>query len=150
MHLTRFTDQSLRCLMYLARVPSDTPTMAELATRTGLTEDIVLKVVRRLTELGYVTTIRGRSGGVRLNRQPAEINLGALVTETEANMNLVSCFRTDSVPCPEAPGCQLASILGEGLGAFLTVLNSYTLRDVIQRNAVSQIQNGASHRSSPR
>jgi len=132
MHLTRFTDQSLRCLMYLARVPDETPTMAELATRTGLTEDIVLKVVRRLTELGYVTTVRGRAGGVRLNRHPGEVNLGALVTETEVNMNLVSCFRTDSVPCPEAPGCQLASVLGEGLGAFLTVLNSYTLEDVLR------------------
>ena len=131
MHLTRFTDQSLRCLMYLARIPGDTPTMAELAAGTGLTEDIVLKVVRRLIELGYVTTIRGRSGGVRLNRQPAEINLGALVTKTEANMNLVSCYRTDSTSCPEAPGCQLAGVFCEALGAFLTVLDSHTLQDVL-------------------
>lgn len=131
MHLTRFTDQSLRCLMHLARVPGDTPTMAELATKTGLTEDIVLKVVRRLTELGYVATIRGRAGGVRLNRRPAEINLGTLVTETETNMNLVPCFRVDCTPCPEAPDCQLASVLGEGLRAFLTVLNGYTLQDVL-------------------
>ena len=132
MHLTRFTDQSLRCLMYLARIPGDTPTMAELAAGTGLTEDIVLKVVRRLIELGYVTTIRGRSGGVRLNRQPAEINLGGRwSTKTEANMNLVSCYRTDSTPCPEAPGCQLAGVFCEALGAFLTVLDSHTLQDVL-------------------
>ena len=143
MHLTRFTDQSLRCLMHLARVPGDTPTMAELATKTGLTEDIVLKVVKRLTELGYVTTIRGRAGGVRLNRRPAEINIGTLVTETETNMNLVSCFRTDSTPCPEAPHCQLASVLGEGLDAFLKVLDSYTLQDVL-RPAVVHISHAPS------
>ena len=140
MHLTRFTDQSLRCLMHLARVPGDTPTMAELATKTGLTEDIVLKVVKRLTELGYVTTIRGRAGGVRLNRRPAEINIGTLVTETEANMNLVPCFREDCTPCPEAPDCQLASVLTVGLGAFLTVLNRYTLQDVLAPTVVTTRQ----------
>ena len=130
MHLTRFTDQSLRCLMYLARIPGDTPTMAELAAGTGLTEDIVLKVVRRLIELGYATTIRGRSGGVRLNRQPAKSTSGRC-DENRSQHEPGACYRTDSTSCPEAPGCQLAGVFCEALGAFLTVLDSHTLQDVL-------------------
>ena len=138
MHLTRFTDQSLRCLMQLARFPGNTPTISELASQTGLTDDIVLKVVSRLMELGYVTTIRGRAGGVRLKRSPADIRLGALVTETETNMNLVSCFKMENTPCPLAPGCRLAGVLSEALAAFLTVLDRCTLQDMLGESVMRQ------------
>ena len=95
MHLTRFTDQSLRCLMQLARSPGDTPTISELASQTGLTDDIVLKVVSRLMELGYVTTIRGRAGGVRLKRSPADEAVPAELATTNGDATVVALPRRD-------------------------------------------------------
>jgi Rrf2 family transcriptional regulator, nitric oxide-sensitive transcriptional repressor len=131
MRLTRFTDNTMRVLTYLARAGDATPTVADVAEATDLTEDIVLKVTRRVSELGYVATIRGRAGGIRLVRRPDEINLGALVRATEENMTLVSCFDPNAKLCPLAPTCTLGGVLDRALAAFLEVLDAHTLAHLL-------------------
>ena len=83
MHLTRFTDNALRCLTYLALHPGKIETVGTIARRMALSEDHLVKVVQRLAHLGYVETMRGRGGGVRLVVEPAKINVGAVVRATE-------------------------------------------------------------------
>ena len=129
MHLTRFTDNALRCLTYLALHPGETETVGTIARRMALSEDHLVKVVQRLAHLGYVETMRGRGGGVRLIREPAAINIGAVVRQTEENFRLVECFDEAANTCPIAPSCGLAPALDEALKAFLAVLDRYTLED---------------------
>ena len=129
MHLTRFTDNALRCLTYLALHPGETETVGTIARRMALSEDHLVKVVQRLAALGYVETMRGRGGGVRLVAEPARINIGAVVRQTEENFRLVECFDDASNRCPIAPSCGLAPALDEALKAFLGVLDGYTLED---------------------
>lgn len=129
MHLTRFTDNALRCLTYLALHPGQTETVGTIARRMALSEDHLVKVVQRLAHLGYVETMRGRGGGVRLIVAPGRINVGAVVRETEENFRLVECFDEASNTCPIAPACGLAPALDEALTAFLSVLDRYTLAD---------------------
>lgn len=130
MHLTRFTDNALRCLTYLALHPGKTVTVSEIARRMALSEDHLVKVVQRLAYLGYVETMRGRGGGVKMIRTPENINIGKVVRETEESFRLVECFDPDSNTCPIAPACTLAAALDEALSAFHRVLDRYTLADL--------------------
>lgn len=131
MRLTRFTDNALRCLMYLGRNGGRTITVGEVADRMAMSEDHLLKVVRRLVELGYVSTVRGRKGGVRLAMAPDAINVGDVVRSTEDNLALVPCFAPGDESCPLTPSCSLATTLDEALGAFFAALKRRTLADLI-------------------
>ena len=82
--------------------------------------------------MGYVETERGRHGGVRLARRPADINIGTLVRHTEDNLILVECFNIDHQECPIASACKLAGVLDQALAAFFKVLDGRTLEDVLR------------------
>jgi len=133
MRLTRHTDNALRALIYLAIQHEDeSPArIADIARRMGMSEEHLSKVVARLATLGYVDTLRGRVGGVRLAKPAEEISVGAVVRATEDNLNLVECFDPSTNQCPIAPACALAPALDEALTAFLTVLDKYTLADLV-------------------
>lgn len=135
MRLTRFTDNALRALLYLALTPDDISTVGEVARRMGMSEDHLLKVVQRLTTLGYVQTIRGRRGGMRLARAADTIVVGNVVRQTEDNLQLVPCFESGNTDCPIAPACGLAPALDHALQAFLSVLDGYTVADLMAKRA---------------
>jgi Rrf2 family nitric oxide-sensitive transcriptional repressor len=130
MRLTQFTDNALRCLTFLALSTDELNTARDIATRMGMSADHLVKVVQRLTQLGYVETIRGWKGGVRLARSPESIVVGEVVRQTEQSFALVACFEAGDSMCPIAPACGLAPALDEALQAFLAVLDRYTLADL--------------------
>ncbi|HEX9563050.1 MAG TPA: Rrf2 family transcriptional regulator [Gemmatimonadaceae bacterium] len=132
MRLTRFTDNALRCLIYLGRAGDRVVTIGEVASRMAMSEDHLLKVVRRLVDLGYVNTLRGRRGGVRLAQLPAQIVVGDVIRSTEDNLAIVPCFNPGDVSCPLTSDCALARALDEALGAFFAVLQQRTLADLIR------------------
>ncbi len=130
MRLTRFSDNAMRCLIALAVQPDEALSTERIAAQMGMSSDHLVKVVRRLAALGYVTTVRGRQGGVRLARDPASINIGDVIRATEDNLDLVECFDPGSSECPIAPACVLAPALDRALDAFFAVLQAYTLADI--------------------
>lgn len=130
MHLTRFTDYSLRVLIYLAVKGEQRSTITEIAERFDISRNHLMKVVQELNRLGYISAIRGKHGGLLLRRDPAEITLGRLVRDTERDLSMVECFGDDN-ECIITPACRLKPILAEALGAFLTVLDRYTLKDML-------------------
>ncbi|MBX3173395.1 MAG: Rrf2 family transcriptional regulator [Gemmatimonadaceae bacterium] len=134
MRLTRHTDNALRALIYLGIHRDEGPArITDIARRMGMSQDHLAKVVARLAQLGYVETIRGREGGVRLAQQAQDINVGAVVRATEDNLNLVECFDPATNQCPIAPACALAPALDEALQAFFAVLDRYTLADLVAK-----------------
>jgi Rrf2 family nitric oxide-sensitive transcriptional repressor len=144
MRLTRFTDNALRCLIYLAVDPQRTATIGDVASSMRVSEDHLLKVVRRLVELGYVQTLRGRHGGVRLARAPETINVGAVVRATEDNLTLVPCFDPATNTCPIAAVCVLARCFDDALRAFFAVLAESTLADLAQpRQEITALISGS-------
>jgi Rrf2 family nitric oxide-sensitive transcriptional repressor len=88
-------------------------------------------VVLRLSQLGYLQTIRGKGGGLRLGRPAASIRIGQLVRDTEEDFGLVECFHREGRPCVVEPACLLNDALGEALDAFIGVLDRYTLADLV-------------------
>ncbi|MCU0616561.1 MAG: Rrf2 family transcriptional regulator [Gemmatimonadaceae bacterium] len=132
MHLTKFTDNALRCLIFLGATDARSSTVREIADHMGMSADHLTKVVQRLAALGLVETTRGVGGGVRLVREPDDIPLGRLVRETEQNFTLVECFDAATNQCPIAPVCALPPVLDEALEAFLAVLDRRSLADLLR------------------
>lgn len=130
MHLTRYTDYALRVLLFLAVKGEERSTIHEIAESFGVSRNHLMKVVQDLSHRGYITTIRGKNGGLLLNRRPEEITLGGLVRDTEHELGLVECFR-DSNDCVITPACRLKPILNEAMDAFMGVLDQYTLADML-------------------
>ena len=92
----------------------------------------LVKVVHRLGQLGYLHTTRGKGGGVRLAKEPAKINLGTLVRETEDDLVLVECFQDRDCLCVIEPACVLRKALHQALDAFLKTLDGYTIADLLK------------------
>lgn len=132
MRLTTFTDYSMRVLIYMGLYPDEWTTVSELAERYDISRNHLTKVIHNLGQLGYIETLRGKGGGIRMLARPEEINLGALVRETEKNSSLVECFTADSSKCRIMPACRLTGILAEAQEAFYQVLDKYTVADLIK------------------
>lgn len=129
MQLTRFTDLSLRVLMYLAWQPENASgNVATIARIYRVPENHMVKVVHHLGKIGLVITTRGRNGGVRLAKLPTEIRIGDVVRQTEPNFDLVDCELPTE--CPLKPACRLKGVLDDAMDGFLEHLNRFTLADV--------------------
>lgn len=128
MRLTQYTDYALRVLLYLARHQDRLCSIAEIATAYGISKNHLMKIINDLVNAGYLTSVRGRNGGVRLGRTPDKINVGALIRHTEDDFDLVGCSR-----CIIAPACGMTSIFDEALAGFMAVLDRYTLADALAR-----------------
>ena len=128
MKLTLFTDYSMRVLIYLGARPERLCSIAEIARAYRISQNHLMKVVNQLARQGYVQSVRGRSGGIRLGRPPQDINLGALIRDTEDGLQLVDCGS-----CAVSRACGVTGVLSEALAAFLGVLDRYTLADMLTR-----------------
>jgi Rrf2 family nitric oxide-sensitive transcriptional repressor len=130
MRLTVYTDYSLRMLIYLAAAGERVSTIAEIAAAYDIPKNHLTKVAHQLGLAGFVETLRGKRGGLRLARPPEAIGLGAVVRQTETDMALVPCFEPLCAPCPILPACGLRGALQEAQQAFLAVLDRYTLAEL--------------------
>lgn len=131
MRLTQFSNFAIRVLMYAGingRRPSAVP---EMARAFGVSYDHLKKAAAELCRLGYLETIRGRSGGYRLAKQCEEICIGEVIRQTEGDVILVECFDPATNTCPLITACRLRLALQEALTAFFAVLDRYTLADLI-------------------
>lgn len=134
MQLTRFTDLSLRVLMYVAWQPDGkAATVGAMARAYGVPENHLVKVVHHLGKLQLLKNVRGRGGGVRLARAREEIRIGDVVRQTEPGFDLVDC--NGPQPCPLRGACALKGVLDEARDAFLARLDVVTLADVTRRTS---------------
>ena len=128
MQLTRFSDLGLRVLMYLGRNErAEAVTIAEIAKQFDVPVNHLTKVVHRLGQLGWVSTLRGRRGGLRLGAVPSQIRIGTVVRAMEGHEELIDCEGTH---CRLAGGCLLRGALKEAMAAFYRSLDQHTLADI--------------------
>lgn len=132
MRLTRFTDYALRVLILLGLTDDRLVTIDEVGERYGISANHLMKIVHRLGTCGYVETVRGKGGGIRLARPPERIRLGDVVRDFEEDMALVECFNEDSNTCPIEANCSLQKLLRDSLRAFLEKLDEHTLADLVR------------------
>ena len=136
MHLTVFSDYTLRVLMYLALDRTRLATIPEIAAAYGISENHLMKVAHQLARAGIVESVRGKGGGIRLARAPEEIRLGEIVRASEGNAPIVECLSGDPKACRITSTCRLKGILADAFEALYDSLDEHTLADLVARPRV--------------
>lgn len=132
MKLSLYADYALRVLMFAGLKDSEhLSTVGEIAEHFDISRSHLTKVVHDLGKLGYIETIQGKNGGFRLAKKPKQINIGAVVRKTEKDLAVIGCLEENSY-CPIQPACVLRRALNEATNAFLSVLDAYSLEDLLR------------------
>ena len=126
MRLTRYTDYSLRVLIHLALHDDRLCSIGEMSRTYDVSHNHLMKVVNALARDGFIQTVRGRAGGMRLARPPEEITVGEVVRRTEEGFELADCSG-----CALSPACGLTSVLAKGMQAMMAVFDSFTIADLL-------------------
>ena len=129
MQITRFSDYSLRVLIYLSVHSDGLSNIADIAASFNISKNHLVKVVHHLAQIGLIDSVRGRGGGIRLAQRAEEIHIGEVVRHSEQNLEIVDCTKP---ACPLLSSCKLKRILNEAKQAFFQVLDEYTLADLSQ------------------
>lgn len=129
MQLNHFTDLGLRVLMYLSTPAGEQPvTIAEIATRFEVSRSHLMKVVHFMALEGWVSTTRGKGGGLALAWPPTHYRLGHVVRTLEGRQELIDCGRP---PCALRGRCGVKGMLDEALQTFFSTLDRHTLADAL-------------------
>jgi Rrf2 family nitric oxide-sensitive transcriptional repressor len=130
MRLTLRTDYALRALIYLGTRAGALCTIQEIATAFTLPKTHIMKVINELARRGYVQTLRGKHGGVRLHTAPSTIRVGAVVRDMEEDLAVMGCLAQPGF-CRIQGCCVLQQALRAASHAFLAALDDYTLADLL-------------------
>lgn len=133
MQLTRQTDFAIRVMMYLG-IQEDTQlvTINEIAENFAISRNHLMKIVHKLGKLGYIETLRGKNGGLRILKQPETINLGELIREFETTLEFIDCTK---LGCPIQGSCNLVPVMHQAQMAFLAIVDKYTLANLLTNAA---------------
>jgi len=134
MQLTTFSDYSMRVMMYLGLQHGQLVTISDIAQAYQISENHLTKVVHHLAQRGYVETVRGKGGGLRLVLAPETVNLGAMLRDSEGDTGLLPCLIKEGECCIQR-SCKLMGILREAQTALFAVLDKYTLADLLSKEA---------------
>lgn len=139
MQLSLHADYALRVLIYLGTRRGEVVSTRQISDAYGISRHHLFRVVRTLGEHDYVELLPGRSGGVRLSRDPATIRLGDVIQKAEPNLRLVECFDLRTNTCPIVQHCGLKAYLRDALGAFIADLNQHTLAELMTASRRSRL-----------
>lgn len=144
MRLTTMSDYAMRLLMHVGQHPGRLCTIAEVARAHDISEAHLTKITHQLALAGWLETVRGKGGGMRLAAKPQDIGLGAVVRSIEPDFKLVECLAQDST-CQLSSSCHLTGIINGALQSFMQYLDSYTLADLLAPSAplapvINQVQ----------
>lgn len=133
MQLTRQTDYAIRVMVFLGIQPDDRlVTISDVAYHFAISRNHLMKIVHKLGQLNYIQTLRGKYGGLRLEREASTIKLGDLVRDFETTLNIIDCKK---LTCPITGACDLKPIMQKAKEAFMAVIDEYTLQDLLSNPA---------------
>lgn len=132
MRLTLHTDYALRVLVHVGlKDDGELVTINEIAETYGISKNHLTKVVHQLGRSGYLETVRGKYGGVRLLVDPAKVKLGSFIREVEEDFALARCMKCNENACSLGEHCLAKTALTEALESFFTTLDRFTLADML-------------------
>ena len=149
MRVTQFSNFAVRILMYAGLKGRRPSAVSEMARAYGVSQEHLKKAAAELCQIGSLEAVRGRCGGIQLARPPHLINIGDVIRKTETVDFLVECFDATTSACPLTGKCKFQVALQSALDAFFSVLDGYTLADLIQdRKALAPLINLSEHTTS--
>jgi len=138
MRVTRYTDYSLRVLIYLGLSGDRRSTIRDISGAYSISRNHLMKVVQQLAAQGFVNSVRGVGGGLTLARAPDQIRIGEVVRCMEPDLALVECMRPDNA-CVITEACRLRHMLARARETFIDVLDEYSLEDLLQPESADRI-----------
>lgn len=132
MQLTKFTEYSLRLLVYLAHEaePEKRYSLEFISEEINVTKNHLAKIAKNLVNAGYIQSSQGRTGGLWLERDPTTIKLGDVIMVTEDTPYRINC---SELRCPLRRYCSLSDLIFEAQMEFVNKMNETTLKDVIHK-----------------
>ncbi|AQX18496.1 transcriptional regulator, BadM/Rrf2 family [Bartonella sp. CDC_skunk] len=130
MRLTKQTNYALRMLMYCASNQEALSRIPEIANTYAVSELFLFKILQPLVEAGFMKTVRGRNGGVKLAKPATEISVADVIKITEDNFSMAECFDNQSSNCPLINFCGLNIVLKKALDSFFDVLSLTSIADL--------------------
>lgn len=135
MRLTTRTNLAMRTLMFCAVNPDRTVRKQEVAEACNASENHLAQVIHLLAQKGYLHTVRGRAGGLRLQRPAEDIKVGQVFRSFEAVLPFAECFAGgDENTCPLVSACRLKCVLSDALNAFYGELDRVSVADLVSGN----------------
>ena len=135
MRLTRYTDFAIRVMLYLAAHEDRLCSIGEIATSYGISQNHLMKVASGLAGSGYVQSLRGRGGGLRLARPADQINIGHMIRHTEGKVDLVGCGE-----CLLAPACGMVCVFRDAVENFFATLEKFSLSDIMAKGQPERLR----------
>lgn len=131
MRLTKFSDYAIRVMLFAASRQGERATIEEAAHIFAISEAHLRKVVRWLSQAGFLIGIKGRTGGFALAREPSEIRIGDILRATETDFAMFECQCPGGDPCLVRSSCRLPPVAMRAVRAFLEEFDRITLGDVL-------------------
>ena len=131
MRLSLHSDYAVRVLIFLGTHTEQLCTIEEISRGYGISKNHLVKIVHELSKAGYVQSVRGKGGGIRLGMDAAEISIGQLVRKMEFDFQVAECFNPLTCNCCIAGVCRLTASLRDALDAFLETLDRQCLADLL-------------------
>jgi len=134
MKLSTRTRYGLRALIDLAKQPADGPVMLrKISERQGISKKYLDNIFTSLRLSGHLRTVRGASGGYLLAEDPSKIPVSHLVRALEGNFSPVDCINQPEL-CEKSEHCVARRLWKEMEKAMYSVLDAYTLQDLVERH----------------
>lgn len=134
MRLTIRTNIAMRALMFCALNPGRLVRRSEIAARCNASPNHLAQVVHVMAQRGFLATMRGRGGGIRLGRPAEEISVGSVFRSLEGEVPFIECFEGGENDCPMTGACRLGHAIGGAVEAFYAYLDAITLADLVVGN----------------
>jgi len=132
MQLSKFTDLGIRVLLVLSAEPDKPATILQIAEHLQVSKNHLMKIVHFMSKQKWLTTIRGKSGGVMLSQSPHTYKVGSLIRVLEENTTheniIVNCH---APTCTLIPACRLPRMLNAAMEHFYNYLDQYSLVDIL-------------------
>ncbi|SFT38257.1 RrF2 family transcriptional regulator [Sedimentitalea nanhaiensis] len=134
MRITKRTNIAVRLLMYCATNGGRLVTKAEIAQCCNISENHLAQVINQLSQLNYLSTQRGRNGGMSLGRPAADIRIGDVFRDVEGGLPIAECFADADNTCPLVSACRLRVALTDAAQAFYASLDAISLDSLVCDN----------------
>ncbi|MCC3859589.1 RrF2 family transcriptional regulator [Pseudemcibacter aquimaris] len=134
MRITSFTRYTVIVLLHAALKRGELTTISDISEIYGISANHLMKVVHLLSANGYLETVKGRGGGLRLNLELQDIKLIDVLKLSEPDFNIVECFGDKRGKCQEIDSCKFSGVVDEALQNFFGVIEKYTFADIEKTN----------------
>lgn len=133
---SRKCQYALRAVFELARHHDQGPTrIADVAEAQAIPPRFLENILNELKQGGFVDSIRGRSGGYLLDRDPCDLTVGEVIDFVEGPIVPAYCmFSDDKGRCPLEGGCPYLPTWERAQAALKSVYDTTTFADLLKQD----------------